>query len=633
MIDELEPLLRRSGDLWLLQWTVFESRVRPPRAAGTTRRRSTGSTRRSRSAGAAATPPRAVLHRPPRLGAPAGRPARRRRAAPGGARRSWPPAPAHVVVDDGGRRCTRARCWPPAEPAVGGRRPPARPRRWPTSRAPRPTCCAASAPLAEATGDPAVLRAGRRAAARRPRAGRAAPGCSARTPTSAIARAWRRAGDPDRADGILDRLPRGARRRRLVGAAARPEPGAGCKVSATARRARSASISHTTTEENSDGDRQGQADGVPGPLRRRPRRDDRGRQRRHRPPARPLPRAGRAAPRRPTSWPSAPAPTPATSPSGCAARPPAATSSTTPRPATLLADRGAGLRADRPGRRRSTLPGAFVLALGALQAEPRITEAFRTGAGRRLARARRGRVRRLRAVLPARLPRQPGARAGSRRSTASRPSCEPARRSPTSAAGSARRRCCWPRRTRTSPVHRLGLPRRVDRAGPQAGRRRRASPTGSSFEVASAPDLRRAPATTWSTTFDCLHDMGDPLGAARHIRAGARAGRHLADRRAGAPATPSRTTSTRSAGSTTTFSTFLCVPNALSQPGGYALGAQAGEAAIRQVVTDAGLHPVPPGRRDAVQPRLRGPSVAGRARSRAPDPGARDRSGGGPERS
>ena len=37
------------------------------------------------------------------------------------------------------------------------------------------------------------------------------------------------------------------------------------------------------------------------------------------------------------------------------------------------------------------------------------------------------------------------------------------------------------------------------------------------------------------------------------------------------------------------FSTFLCVPNARSQHGGYALGAQAGEAAIRQVVTDAGF--------------------------------------------
>jgi hypothetical protein len=36
-------------------------------------------------------------------------------------------------------------------------------------------------------------------------------------------------------------------------------------------------------------------------------------------------------------------------------------------------------------------------------------------------------------------------------------------------------------------------------------------------------------------------------------------------------------------------STFLCVPNGLSQPGGYTLGAQAGESAIRQVVTDAGF--------------------------------------------
>ena len=36
-------------------------------------------------------------------------------------------------------------------------------------------------------------------------------------------------------------------------------------------------------------------------------------------------------------------------------------------------------------------------------------------------------------------------------------------------------------------------------------------------------------------------------------------------------------------------STLLCVPNALSQPGGYALGAQAGEAVIRRVATDAGF--------------------------------------------
>jgi hypothetical protein len=33
----------------------------------------------------------------------------------------------------------------------------------------------------------------------------------------------------------------------------------------------------------------------------------------------------------------------------------------------------------------------------------------------------------------------------------------------------------------------------------------------------------------------------------------------------------------------------LCVPNARSQPGGYALGSQAGEAALRQVAEQAGF--------------------------------------------
>jgi hypothetical protein len=37
------------------------------------------------------------------------------------------------------------------------------------------------------------------------------------------------------------------------------------------------------------------------------------------------------------------------------------------------------------------------------------------------------------------------------------------------------------------------------------------------------------------------------------------------------------------------FSAFLCVPNALSQEGGYSLGAQAGPASIRRLATDAGF--------------------------------------------
>ena len=89
-------------------------------------------------------------------------------------------------------------------------------------------------------------------------------------------------------------------------------------------------------------------------------------------------------------------------------------------------------------------------------------------------------------------------------------------------------------------------------------------------------------------TFDCLHDMGDPLAAARHVR------QALAPDGTWLIVEPY-------AGDTISDnlnpigriyycgSTLLCVPNAMSQAGGYALGAQAGEAAIRQLVTDAGF--------------------------------------------
>jgi ubiquinone/menaquinone biosynthesis C-methylase UbiE len=108
-----------------------------------------------------------------------------------------------------------------------------------------------------------------------------------------------------------------------------------------------------------------------------------------------------------------------------------------------------------------------------------------------------------------------------------------------------------------------------------------------SFEVAGAQSLESRDLDL-VTTFDCLHDMGDPLGAAARIRS------TLAPDGTWMIVEPA-------AGDTVEsnlnpvgrlyygFSTFLCVPNAMSQAGGYALGAQAGEAAIRQVVTDAGF--------------------------------------------
>jgi 2-polyprenyl-3-methyl-5-hydroxy-6-metoxy-1,4-benzoquinol methylase len=108
-----------------------------------------------------------------------------------------------------------------------------------------------------------------------------------------------------------------------------------------------------------------------------------------------------------------------------------------------------------------------------------------------------------------------------------------------------------------------------------------------SFEVASAQTFSGS-GYGLVTSFDCLHDMGDPLGAARHVRSAlAPDGSWLiVEPAAGDSVAENLNPVGRVYYS---FSTLLCVPNALSQPGGYALGAQAGEKAIRQVCTDAGF--------------------------------------------
>jgi 2-polyprenyl-3-methyl-5-hydroxy-6-metoxy-1,4-benzoquinol methylase len=107
------------------------------------------------------------------------------------------------------------------------------------------------------------------------------------------------------------------------------------------------------------------------------------------------------------------------------------------------------------------------------------------------------------------------------------------------------------------------------------------------FEVASAAGFS---GTNYDlvATFDCLHDMGDPLSTAKHVRqAIAPDGTWLiVEPYAGDSVSDNLNPVGRVYYN---FSTLLCVPNALSQPGGYALGAQAGEAAIRRIVTDAGF--------------------------------------------
>jgi ubiquinone/menaquinone biosynthesis C-methylase UbiE len=108
-----------------------------------------------------------------------------------------------------------------------------------------------------------------------------------------------------------------------------------------------------------------------------------------------------------------------------------------------------------------------------------------------------------------------------------------------------------------------------------------------SFEVASAASFSGS-GYDLAATFDCLHDMGDPLAAARHVRQALKPdGTWLVVEPAAADDVAGNMNPVGRV--YYSFSTLLCVPNALSQPGGYSLGAQAGEAAIRQVATDAGF--------------------------------------------
>ena len=88
--------------------------------------------------------------------------------------------------------------------------------------------------------------------------------------------------------------------------------------------------------------------------------------------------------------------------------------------------------------------------------------------------------------------------------------------------------------------------------------------------------------------FDCLHDMGDPVGAVQHARQALKddgtvllvepfAGNNLAEN------------STPVGRLYYAASTMVCTPNSLSQEVGLALGAQAGEARLARVFAEGGF--------------------------------------------
>lgn len=88
--------------------------------------------------------------------------------------------------------------------------------------------------------------------------------------------------------------------------------------------------------------------------------------------------------------------------------------------------------------------------------------------------------------------------------------------------------------------------------------------------------------------FDCLHDMGDPVGAATHVR------KSLGQEGTWMIVEPFANDALKDNLNPVgrvyySFSTLLCTPCSRSQEVGLCLGAQAGETRLREVVTSAGF--------------------------------------------
>jgi len=107
------------------------------------------------------------------------------------------------------------------------------------------------------------------------------------------------------------------------------------------------------------------------------------------------------------------------------------------------------------------------------------------------------------------------------------------------------------------------------------------------FDVARAKDFP-GDGYDFITVFDCLHDMGDPVGAAKHVY------QSLAKDGTWMIVEPFANDEMKDnmnplGRAYYGFSTLLCTPCSRSQEVALCLGAQAGEARIRDVVTSAGF--------------------------------------------
>jgi hypothetical protein len=108
-----------------------------------------------------------------------------------------------------------------------------------------------------------------------------------------------------------------------------------------------------------------------------------------------------------------------------------------------------------------------------------------------------------------------------------------------------------------------------------------------SFEAASA---KQYPGSDYDLVaiFDCLHDMGDPVGAARHVLGSLRDdGTCLIVE----PFANDRLEENLNPVGRVFYSasTMVCTPASRDQEVGLALGAQAGVARLRAIVTEGGF--------------------------------------------
>ena len=139
-------------------------------------------------------------------------------------------------------------------------------------------------------------------------------------------------------------------------------------------------------------------------------------------------------------------------------------------------------------------------------------------------------------------------------------------------------------------VHRLRLPPRTRSATRGRTPNRHGVTANARFEVGLAKDY---PGKGFDlvTCFDCLHDMGDPTGAAAHIRQSLKPDGTwmIVEPMAGDALQDNLNPVGRLFYAA---STMICVPTSLSQEVGTALGAQAGEARLREVITSGGFKTV-----------------------------------------